>query len=87
MNFSQEIQKYNEIENLSQDEFFDNLFDVDDKCIIGLTNKLSPYSTLIDAFNEMTSHLEGNCTNEDITKIRLYFTKIVTESKKKQKNH
>ena len=85
-NFSQDIQKYDEIENFSQDDFFEDLFQDNDKSNIGLTNKLSPYSMLIDAFKEMTSHLEGNWTNELISKIRCFFTKIVTESKKKNKD-
>ena len=63
------------------------LLEVDDKCITGLTNKLSPYSMLIDAFREMTSHLEGHCTIEEINKVRLYFTNKVTEYKKKHKKH
>ena len=84
-NFSQDIQKYDEIETFCEEEFFENLFQDDDKNNIGLTNKLSPYSMLIDAFKEMTSHLEGNWTNEVISEIRLFFTKIVTESKKKTK--
>ena len=84
-NFSQDIQKYDEIESFCQEEFFENLFQDDDKNNIGLTNKLSPYSMLIDAFKEMTSHLEGNLTNEVISEIRLFFTNIVTQSKKKTK--
>ena len=82
-NFSQEIQKYDEIDNLSEEDFFDNLLEVDNKCIISITNKLSPYSMLIDAFKEMTSHLEGHRTIEEINEIRLYFTNKATECKKK----
>ena len=38
---------------------------------------------LIDAFKEMTSHLEGHYTIEEINDIRLYFTNKVTKLKKK----
>ena len=38
---------------------------------------------LIDAFKEMTSHLEGHCTIEDINEIRSYFTNKITELKRK----
>ena len=34
---------------------------------------------LIDAFKQMTNHLEGHCTIEVIKKIRLYLTNKVTE--------
>ena len=86
INFSQEIQKYDEIENFSEEDFFGTLLEVDDKCILGLTNKLSPYSMLIDAFEEMTSHLEGHSTIEEINEIRLYFTNKVTKYKKSTRN-
>ena len=39
---------------------------------IGLTNKMSPYVMLIDAFKEMTSHLEGQCTIEVTKEIRYF---------------
>ena len=73
--------------NLSEEDFFDLLLEVDNKHIIGLTNKLFPYSILIDAFKEMTSHVEGHCTIKEINKIRLYFTTKVTKYKKKDKKH
>ena len=79
INFSLEIENYDEIDNLSEEDFFDNLLEVDDKCIIGLTNYLSPYSMLIDALREMTSHLEGHYTIEEINKIRLHFANKVTK--------
>ena len=34
---------------------------------------------LIDAYREMTSHLEGHCTVEEINEIRLYLTNKVIE--------
>ena len=54
--------------------------------MIGLTNKISPYSMLIDAFKEMTAHPEGHCIIEDINDIGSYVTKRMTESKRKTQN-
>ena len=84
-NFSQEIQKYDENDNVSQEYFFDYLLEVDNKSNIGLTNKLSPYLMLNDAFKEITSNLEGHCTIEEINDIRFYFTNKVIKYKKSTK--
>ena len=70
-----------------QEEVFDNLLEVDDKCSIGSTNEPSPYSMLIDAFRDMTNHLEGHCTIEEINEIRLYLTNKVTKCKKNTRKH
>ena len=67
--------------------YLDNLLEIDDKCIIGITNNLSPYSMLIDAFKEMTIHLEGHCTTEEINEIILYLTNKVTNYEKKHEKH
>ena len=47
------------------------------------TNKIDPYSLLVDAFKEMTNHMEGHCTSEDIMKVRNFFTDMTIESKNK----
>ena len=86
-NFSQEIQKDDEIDNLSEEGFFDNLLEVDKMCITDFTNKLSPYSMLIDAYKEMTCNLVGNYTIEKINKIRLYFTNKFTKYEKTHNKH
>ena len=50
---------------------------------IGKTNKINPYSLLVDAFKEMTNHMEGHCSLEDITRVRDFFTDMTIESKNK----
>ena len=37
---------------------------------IGKTNKIDPYSMLIDTFKEMTNPMEVHCCLEDIMKVR-----------------
>ena len=84
--FSQEIKKYDENDNVAQGDFLNHILEVDDKSNIGLSNKLSPYTMLIGAFKEMTSHLGGYCIMEEINDIRLYFTNKVAKCKKSTKN-
>ena len=50
---------------------------------IGKTNKIDPYSLLIDTFKEMTNHMEDHCCLENIMKVREFFTKKILESKNK----
>ena len=61
-----------------QGDIFDYLLEVDKKSNTGLTYKIFPYSMLIDAFKEMTSHLEGHCTIEESNVMRLCFINKVT---------
>ena len=83
-NFSLEIQKYDENNNVSQEDFFDYQLEIDNKSNIGLINKHSLYSMLIDSFKEMTSHLKGHRTIEEINDIRLHFTNKGTDSEYKK---
>ena len=81
--FSQDIKKFDGNDNVDQQKFFDNILQLQVDSKIGLTNKMSPYAMLIDAFKEMTSHLEGHCTIADINEIRSFFTNTIIESKRK----
>ena len=59
---SQEVVKFDEnvlSDCLSFDSFFENE-KVEDS--IGKTNKINPYSLLVDAFKEMINHMEGHCS-------------------------
>ena len=38
---------------------------------------------LVDAFKELTNHMEGHCSLEDITRVRDFFTDMTVESKNK----
>ena len=38
---------------------------------------------LIDVFKEMTNHLEGHCTVDDINEIREYLSNKIVEAKKR----
>ena len=51
--------------------------------IIAFANKITPYSMLIDFFIEMTNHLEGHCTMDDINEISAYLNFKIVEAKKK----
>ena len=50
---------------------------------IGKTNRIDPYSLLVDTFKEMTNHMEDHCCLEDIMEVRKFFTKKILESKNK----
>ena len=50
---------------------------------IGKTNKIDPYSLLIDIFKAMTNHMEDNYCLEDIMEVREFFTKKIIESMNK----
>ena len=50
---------------------------------VGLTNEIKPYSMLIDVFKEMTNHLEGHCTVDDINEIREYLNNKIVKAKKR----
>ena len=50
---------------------------------IDKTNKIDPYSLLIDKFKEMTNHVEDHCCLEDIMEVREFFTKKIRKSKNK----
>ena len=41
---------------------------------IGKTNKIDPYSLLIDTFKGMTNHMKDHCCLEDIMEVRDFFT-------------
>ena len=47
---------------------------------IGKTNKIDPYSMLIDTFKEITIHMEDYCCLEDIMEASQFFTKKIIES-------
>ena len=53
------------------------------KKIIRKTNKIDPYSLLIDIFKEMTDHMDDHCCLEDIMEVREFYTKKIIESKNK----
>ena len=76
--FTQEVLTYSENCN-NNDNIFDDYFVMDDiNENVGLTNKIKPYSMLIDVFKEMTNYLEGYCTVDDINEMRAYLNnKIV----------
>ena len=84
--FTQEVSTYAENSNIN-DSIFDDYFATDDinKNVGFLTNKITPYSMLIDIFKEMTNHLEGHYTMDDINKIRAYIS-ITKLSKQKKSN-
>ena len=52
--------------------------------IVDLTKEIKPYSMLIDVFKEMTNHLEGHCTVDDINEIRAHLNNKIVEAKKEQ---
>ena len=55
-------------ENYSNnDTIFDDYFAMDDiNENVGVTNKIKPYSMLIDIFKVMTNDLEGHCIMDNI---------------------
>ena len=81
--FTQEVSTYAE-NCYNNDTIFDDYFAMDDiNENIGLTNEIKPYSMLIDVFKEMTNHLEGHCTVDDINEIRAYLNNKIVEAKKR----
>ena len=50
---------------------------------VDLTNEIKPYSMLIYIFKEMTNHLEGHCTVDDINEIRVNLNNKIVEAKKR----
>ena len=46
--------------------------------------EIKPYSMLIDVLKEMTNHLEGHCTVDDINEIRAYLNNKIVKAKKEQ---
>ena len=82
--FTQEVSKYAENCN-NNDIFSDKYFAMDDiNENVGSTNDIKPYSLLIDIFKEMTNHLEGYCTMNDINEIRAYLNNKIVKVKKEQ---
>ena len=80
---SYEVVTYNQ--NLFTDNFLFNTF-FENKNIgekIDQTNKIDPYSLLINTFKEMTNHMEDHCCLEDVMELREFFTKKILESKNK----
>ena len=60
-------------QHYNNDTIFDDYFALDDiNENVGLINEIKTYSMLIDVFKEMTNHLEGHCTVDDINEIRAY---------------
>ena len=84
--FTQEVSTY--VENYNKnDTIFDVYFAMGDiNKNVGLTNKIKPYSIIIDIFKEMTHHLEGHCTVDDINEIRAYLNNNIVEAKKAADN-
>ena len=80
--FTQEVSTYTENCN-NNGTIFDEYFAMDDiNENVGLTNEIKPYSMLIDVVKEMTNHLEGHCTVDDINEIRAYLNIKIVEAKK-----
>ena len=72
--FSQEVVTYKFLFN----SFFENE-NIEEN--IGNTNKIDPYSLLINTTEEMTNHVEDHWYLEDIMEVRDFFTKKILESK------
>ena len=81
--FLQEVLTYDQ--NLFTDNFlFNTVFENENtEDNIGKTNKIDPYSLLIDTSKEITNHTEDHCCLEDVMEVRKFFTKKFIESKNK----
>ena len=80
--FTQEVSTYTETYN-NNDTIFDVYFAMEDiNEYVGFTSKITSYSMLIDIFKEMTNHVEGHCTVDDINEIRAYLNNKIVEEKK-----
>ena len=79
----QEVVTYDQ--NLFTDDFLFHTFFENENIEenIGKTNKIDPYSLLVDTFKEMTNYMEDHSCLEDIMKLREFFTKKIVESKNK----
>ena len=54
----------------NNDTIFDNYCAMDDiNEYVGLTNEIEPYSMLVYVFQEITNHLEGHCTVDNINNL------------------
>ena len=82
--FTQKVSTYAD-NCYKNDTIFDNYFAMDDiNENVGLTYEIKPYSTLIDVLKEMTNHLEGHCTVNNINKIREYLNNKIVKAKKRE---
>ena len=81
--FTQEVSTYAEKCN-NNDTIFDEYFAMDEiNEIVGVINEIKSYSMLIYVLKEMTNHLEGHCTKDDINEIRVYLNNKIVEAKKR----
>ena len=81
--FTQEMSTYAENCNNKDTIFEEHLTIGDINENVSFTNEIKPYSLLIENFKEMTYHLEGHSTVDDINKIRAYLNNNIVKAKKR----
>ena len=78
---SQEVVTYDQdlfTDNFLFNSFFENE-NIEDN--IDKTNKVDPYSLLIDTFKEMTNHMEDHCCLEDIMEVSDYLPRQLSNQR------